>query len=278
MKILLFSWLRRCLLVTVPQLTHDGNWPIQSYFTTGGLPPISSPYRQAPRGSQPEIFFSQLYPYGPSPNVTSSLTRIWVCSLELLLVLASAVILRYGSHGTHDHILVSDLRLPKPGGPGPRIYISQEQGGPVITPGTGFPFRRLLRLAGLRWRYSTPPPHGTQLAKLPLRFSLYSLGTDGKVNAVSHSSFIVACVSVAADTCLSAVTECGQFLLAPLSSFQMSCHNMTANLMLGGMIKNSTGGDGWGLSVGNYDSQFSVRRVSSKYHVIYDDTNPELWI
>jgi hypothetical protein len=24
-----------------------------------------------------------------------------------------------------------------------------------------FPFRRLLRLARLRWRYSTPPPHGT---------------------------------------------------------------------------------------------------------------------
>jgi hypothetical protein len=27
--------------------------------------------------------------------------------------------------------------------------------------GTGFPFRRLLRLAGLRWRYSIPPLHGT---------------------------------------------------------------------------------------------------------------------
>jgi hypothetical protein len=25
------------------------------------------------------------------------------------------------------------------------------------------PFRRLLRLAGLRWRYSTPPPHGIPL-------------------------------------------------------------------------------------------------------------------
>jgi hypothetical protein len=25
-----------------------------------------------------------------------------------------------------------------------------------------FPFRRLLRLAGLRWRYSTPPPRGTK--------------------------------------------------------------------------------------------------------------------
>jgi hypothetical protein len=24
-----------------------------------------------------------------------------------------------------------------------------------------FPFRRLLRLAGLRWRYSNPPPHGS---------------------------------------------------------------------------------------------------------------------
>jgi hypothetical protein len=43
---------------------------------------------------------------------------------------------------------------PKPGRPGPRVYIPQEQGGLVIPPGTGFPFRRLLRLAGLRWRCS----------------------------------------------------------------------------------------------------------------------------
>jgi hypothetical protein len=55
---------------------------------------------------------------------------------------------------------VSDSRLPQPGGPGPCIYIPQEHGGTVISPGTVFPFRRLLRLAGLRWRYSTPPPHG----------------------------------------------------------------------------------------------------------------------
>jgi hypothetical protein len=45
---------------------------------------------------------------------------------------------------------VSDSRLPQPGGPGPRIYILQKQGAPVIPPGTGFPFRRLLRLAELR--------------------------------------------------------------------------------------------------------------------------------
>jgi hypothetical protein len=36
---------------------------------------------------------------------------------------------------------------PQPGGPGSRIYILQEQGGPVIPPATGFPLRRLLRLA-----------------------------------------------------------------------------------------------------------------------------------
>jgi hypothetical protein len=41
----------------------------------------------------------------------------------------------------------------------PHIYIPQEQSGPVIPPGTRFPFRRLLRLAGLRWMHSNPPPH-----------------------------------------------------------------------------------------------------------------------
>jgi hypothetical protein len=34
------------------------------------------------------------------------------------------------------HFTVSDLRLPQLGGPGPYIYIPQEQGGPVIPPGT----------------------------------------------------------------------------------------------------------------------------------------------
>jgi hypothetical protein len=48
---------------------------------------------------------------------------------------------------------ISDSRLSQPGEPGPPIYIPQEQGGPVIPPGTEFPFRRLLRLAGLRWKY-----------------------------------------------------------------------------------------------------------------------------
>jgi hypothetical protein len=35
------------------------------------------------------------------------------------------------------HFTVSDSRLPQPGGPGPRIYNPQKQGGPVIHLDTG---------------------------------------------------------------------------------------------------------------------------------------------
>jgi hypothetical protein len=63
-----------------------------------------------------------------------SLTKGRVCLCYMLLVLASAVFLGSESLGTWDHILLS------------RTW--------------DFPFRRLLRLAGSRWRYSTPPPQG----------------------------------------------------------------------------------------------------------------------
>jgi hypothetical protein len=65
-----------------------------------------------------------------------SLTRGRVCRLKLLLALTSAVIFGSEPRGTHDHILLSQIR--------------------------DFPFRLLLRLAGLRWRYSTPPTYGVR--------------------------------------------------------------------------------------------------------------------
>jgi hypothetical protein len=68
-----------------------------------------------------------------------SLTRGRVCRLQLLLALASAVIFGPESHRTRGHILLSQIR--------------------------DFPFRRLLRQAGSRWRYSTPPPHGLHVLK-----------------------------------------------------------------------------------------------------------------
>jgi hypothetical protein len=83
-----------------------------------------------------EIFFRQLR---VCYFVALSLARGRVCSLMLLLVLASAVTFGSESRGTQDHILLNQfLRLHQPGGPGPRIYNPQEQGGPDIPPGAGF--------------------------------------------------------------------------------------------------------------------------------------------
>jgi hypothetical protein len=61
----------------------------------------------------------------------------------------------WGPSPTELTIFYSHLRLPQPAGPDPSIYIPQEQGGPVTPPGTGFHFRRILLLAGLRCRYSS---------------------------------------------------------------------------------------------------------------------------
>jgi hypothetical protein len=74
--------------------------------------------------------------------VEHSLTRGRVCNLlyNCFWALPEQVTLRSKSRRTHGHILMSRQRLPQPGGPGPCIYILQEQCDPVIPPGTGFPF------------------------------------------------------------------------------------------------------------------------------------------
>jgi hypothetical protein len=55
----------------------------------------------------------------------SSLMRGQVCNLlvQFLLGLARAVTLGSKSCRTHGHILLSHLRLPQPGDPGPCVYI-----------------------------------------------------------------------------------------------------------------------------------------------------------
>jgi hypothetical protein len=85
-----------------------------------------------------EIFFTQLR---VCYFVAHSLTRGQVCNLLLLLVLASAVLLRSESRGTRDHILLSQfLTLPQPGRPGPCIYISPGTGWPRYTTRHWVPF------------------------------------------------------------------------------------------------------------------------------------------
>jgi hypothetical protein len=80
----------------------------QSNFTTGGLLPISVSWRQAPW--DPRSVFFQLNTCCYGHYVKSSLTGGWVCRLQLLLVIASVVILGSESLGIHDHILLSQIR------------------------------------------------------------------------------------------------------------------------------------------------------------------------
>jgi hypothetical protein len=82
-----------------PQLLYD--WR----FTANQFVLATSPLRLTTSS-----FLFQLKNCGYSPYVTSSLTRGWVCSLQLLLVLASAVILRSESRGTPDNILHVQIR------------------------------------------------------------------------------------------------------------------------------------------------------------------------
>jgi hypothetical protein len=74
--------------------------------------------------------------------VAPSVTRGQVCNLLLncFWALPEQSFLSRSPAELTAHILLSRLRLPQPGGPDSRIYIPQEQGGPVIPPGHWVPF------------------------------------------------------------------------------------------------------------------------------------------
>jgi hypothetical protein len=97
----------------------------QSHIATDGQS-ISKSWCRAPSGAHDQIFIAVW-------QLRSCF--LWVCLLYMLLALASVVFLGSESLGTSDHILLSQI--------------------------WDLPFRRLLRLAGSRWSYSNPPPHGS---------------------------------------------------------------------------------------------------------------------
>jgi hypothetical protein len=103
-----------------------------------------------PSGAYDQIFIT-LWQLRSCFYGVPSLTRGRVCLLYKLLALGNVIFLGSQSLWTCNHILLSQI--------------------------WDFPFRRLLRLAGSRWRYSTPPPHGLNNASC-LRSSLYSFGAD----------------------------------------------------------------------------------------------------
>jgi hypothetical protein len=102
-----------------------------------------------------------------------SLTRGRVCPLQLLLVITSAVILGSESRRSSDPIWLSQIR--------------------------DFPFRRLLRLAGLRWMYSTPHPHGIDFTGV---YPDSSFTTPRRGQRRQHLDSPFPCLTVASGTCL----------------------------------------------------------------------------
>jgi hypothetical protein len=113
-----FSWVTCIMLYFVTKIqlvTHSSHYPFEVRsesellydwrFTANQFVLTTSPLRLTTSN-----FIFQLNTCRYSPYVTSSLTRGWFYRLQLLLVLASAVILTFDSHGTHDHILLSEIR------------------------------------------------------------------------------------------------------------------------------------------------------------------------
>jgi hypothetical protein len=143
-------------------------------------------YRQSVRlGDKP--FETQLNTCFHSPYITSSLTRGSVCSLQLLLALASTVILRSDSRGTNDHTLHSQIRdSPNLEGQVPVfMYIPLAESISVLPSRPQFPFRRLLRLAASLTHSVAPfvflissrhgPRRNNPVPTVPLLLSAHSL-------------------------------------------------------------------------------------------------------
>jgi hypothetical protein len=206
---------RHLFSATLPELNSSANPQLtqsqsQNYFTTGGLPPTNLSWRQAPWDTRPVIFFP-----------TEHLRLQSLCNILSDERMGLSFTITAGPHQCSPsrvrvprdswlYFIFSDSRLPSPGRSGPRIYILQEEGGPVILQRIGFPFRRLLRRAELRLKCSKPPPHGVTESN-DLGSSSYSLGVNPTENTASNSSCIVimgGCLATAMIflICLPAVT------------------------------------------------------------------------
>jgi hypothetical protein len=105
----------------------------RSYFTTDSQSVCLG--IEYPCGTCDQI----LFPVGMLlPEICGLVSVGCPLSREDGFAICSVITQWFESLRTRNHILLSHLKLPQPGGPGSHIYIPQEQGGPVIPPGTGF--------------------------------------------------------------------------------------------------------------------------------------------
>jgi hypothetical protein len=129
-------------------LLYDWRFTSKEFvFATSPLRPMTSD------------FIFQLNTCDYYPHVISSMTRGWVCRLQLLLGLASAVILRVESRGTHD-ILLSQIRdSPKLKGQVP-VFISPRNRVAQLYP-------QALGCIFIASYDSPPSPYGRSLLQQP---------------------------------------------------------------------------------------------------------------
>jgi hypothetical protein len=136
----------------------------------------------------------QLNTCGHSPYIKSSLKREWVYRLQLLLVVASKV--RSESRGTHDHILLSQIRdSPNLEGPGPRIHIPEEQVAQLYPQALGSPFVASYDSQGYGGGVRTCLHTGFN-AEAPTLVLFISLSTDRIESTAYRSSSIAACETI----------------------------------------------------------------------------------
>jgi hypothetical protein len=118
----------RCPLVNTPQLntqrnsttelssefssgwitSHESKVKSQSYVTTDSQSASLSWFKTPICALRPDVYYCQTV--AGLLMGAPSLTRWRICRLQLLLALSSAVILGSESGGTHDHILLSQIR------------------------------------------------------------------------------------------------------------------------------------------------------------------------
>jgi hypothetical protein len=140
---------------------------------------VSKPWCRAPSGAHDQIFVTvwhlgSCFLWGALSDERTGLSFIYAAgpyqrSLSRVLVL-----------GTLDHILLSQI--------------------------WDFPFRRLLQLAGSRWRYSTLPPHGKQFFSTEVFFITISQGPH------TNYSLSIICKACLQRHCIA--TEVTRLLLA----------------------------------------------------------------
>jgi hypothetical protein len=110
-----------------------------------------------------------------------------VCRLQRLRAFASVVNLGSQSGRTHEHIMLS-RRQKFPNLEGQVLeFISPVDRVALAPAGSEFTFRRLRRLAWLRWRYSNPDST--------------ELHTSPRTNGTENVSSSIACSLVAAKNC-----------------------------------------------------------------------------